>query len=132
MRIRRTDDDGVGLPGHAEVVGEPTVAGQQPLIFLAADRLADGADRGHGVDVDGVVHSRLPQLRSCTSTEVLPRLLRADGHCVEQLSLAHTRDLLINATLEEIKQRGWSVSFYCAYFAQTAVDNTVHLAQFGG
>ena len=36
----------IGLAGQVEVVGEPPLAGQQPLIFLAADRLADRAKRG--------------------------------------------------------------------------------------
>ena len=44
--------------------------------------------------------------------------------------LKHLLDLLEprQATLEEIKQSGWSVSFYCAYFAQTPGDTTVPLA----
>jgi len=46
-----------------------------------------------------------------------------DDHLKHLLDIIESRQ----ATLEEIKQRGWSVSFYCAYFAQTAFDNTVHL-----
>jgi len=57
MRVGRTHDDGIGLPRHVEVVGEPSLAGQQPLILLAADRPADRADRGDRVNVDRVVHS---------------------------------------------------------------------------
>jgi hypothetical protein len=55
MRVGRADHDGIGLAGHVEVVGEPALAGQQPLILLAADRLADPAER-HRRNVDRVVH----------------------------------------------------------------------------
>jgi hypothetical protein len=45
------------LAEQVEVVGESALTGQQPLILLAADRLADRADRGHGINVDHIVHS---------------------------------------------------------------------------
>ena len=56
MRVRRADHDDIGLAGQVEIVGEPALAGQQPLILFATYRLADRADRGHGVDVDRIVH----------------------------------------------------------------------------
>ena len=42
--------------------------------------------------------------------------------------LKHLLDMLEShqAVLEEIKQRGWSVSFYCAYFARASGDNIIH------
>jgi hypothetical protein len=45
------------LAEQVEVVGESALTGQQPLILLAADRLADRADRGHGINIDHIVHS---------------------------------------------------------------------------
>jgi hypothetical protein len=57
MRVGRADYDCVGLSWHAEVIGEPALAGQQPLIFLAANRLADCA-KGHRRNVDRIVHAR--------------------------------------------------------------------------
>jgi hypothetical protein len=45
------------LAEQVEVVGESALTGQQPLILLAADGLADRADRGHGISVDHIVHS---------------------------------------------------------------------------
>jgi hypothetical protein len=39
--MRRANHDRVELAEHVEVVGESPVAGQQPLISLAANRPAD-------------------------------------------------------------------------------------------
>ena len=55
VRVRRADDEGMGLPGEVEVVGEPALAGDQPRVLAAADGLAEalrglvgaGIEEGH-------------------------------------------------------------------------------------
>jgi hypothetical protein len=56
MRMRRAHHRGVGLAVEVEVVGVAALAGEQPLIFLAADRMADGAERGAGGKFYLLVH----------------------------------------------------------------------------
>jgi len=57
MRVRRANDRSRGLSRNAGVVGEPAFAGQQPLILLTTNRLADRA-KGHRRNVDYIVHLR--------------------------------------------------------------------------
>jgi hypothetical protein len=57
MRVRRANDRSRGLSRNAEVVGEPALAGQQPLVLLTTNRLADRA-KGHRRNVDRIVHPR--------------------------------------------------------------------------
>ncbi len=58
MRVGRADHHRVGLPRNGKVVGEPPLAGQQPLILLAAERLPDGAELGQIRNIDRIVHLR--------------------------------------------------------------------------
>ena len=62
VRVRRAHHRRVGLSVEAEVVGEAALAGEQPLIFLAAQRLADGVEGGAVRNLDVFVHvRRLPE-----------------------------------------------------------------------
>ena len=55
VRVRRADDEGMGLPGEVDVVSEPALAGDQPCVLAAADGLAEalrglvgaGIEEGH-------------------------------------------------------------------------------------
>ena len=62
MRVGRAHDRGMGLPRQAEIVAEPTRAGQQPLILLAPQRLPDGAEQRCLENADCIIHWRPPSL----------------------------------------------------------------------
>jgi hypothetical protein len=50
----------MGLPLHAEIVAEPALAGHQPGIFLAPQRLSDGGKFSLGRDFDNIVQGMSP------------------------------------------------------------------------
>ena len=56
MRVRRAHDRGIGLSRQNEIVAEPALSGQQALILLAAQRLADGAEALQSRNIDRVIH----------------------------------------------------------------------------
>ncbi len=56
MRVWRAHDGGIGLPRQSEIVAEPAMAGQEPLILLASQRLADGTQAVQIGKLDRVVH----------------------------------------------------------------------------
>src|SRR5262249_34528370 len=59
MRVRRAHHHRMCLAGEAEIVAEAAVAGGQPLVLLAHDRLADEAEAG--------ISHRLFDVRHCRS-----------------------------------------------------------------
>ena len=56
VRMRRAHHRRVGLAVDAEIVAEAALAGQQALVLLAADRMADGGEGGAGGKFDLFVH----------------------------------------------------------------------------
>ena len=58
VRMRRAHHDRIGLPVHGEIVGEAALAGQQAMVFLAAQRLADGGERHPQRFIDPFVHAQ--------------------------------------------------------------------------
>ncbi len=56
MRMRGAHHRRVGLAVHREIVGEPPLAGQQALVLLAAQRLADGLERSPLGDGNAFAH----------------------------------------------------------------------------
>ena len=60
VRVRRAHHRRVGLPLDAEVVGEAALAGEQPAVFLAAQRLADGVEGRAVGNFDLFVHVTPP------------------------------------------------------------------------
>jgi hypothetical protein len=59
VRMRRAHHRGVGLAFDGKVVGEAALAGQQPGVLLAAERLADRAERRAGGELRLIVHGGL-------------------------------------------------------------------------
>jgi hypothetical protein len=56
VRVRRAHDRGIGLSRQDEVIAEPALSGQQALILLAAQRLADSAEVLQSRNIDPVIH----------------------------------------------------------------------------
>jgi len=61
MRMRRAHHRRIGLPIEVEIVGKTTAPGDEPLVFLARQRLADEAEAGW-VRSCRVVHRTSPAI----------------------------------------------------------------------